>query len=77
VANYTLSVSQTIPGEIQYVLLGTVCAAFGDGMETTMIYQKEFQAEEQPSSAQVSCYCYQSPPGGKFPLHSHSYYEIS
>lgn len=42
-----------------------------------MIYQKEFQASEQPSSAHVSCFCYESNSNGNYPLHCHSYYEIS
>lgn len=42
-----------------------------------MIYQKEFQSAEQPSSTHVSCFCYHSHSSGNFPLHCHSYYEIS
>jgi AraC-like DNA-binding protein/quercetin dioxygenase-like cupin family protein len=42
-----------------------------------MIYQKEFQAAEQPSAAHVSCFCYESGSNGYYPLHCHSYYEIS
>jgi AraC-like DNA-binding protein/quercetin dioxygenase-like cupin family protein len=45
--------------------------------DKNMIFQKEFQAEEQPSSALVSCFCYQSASTGYYPLHCHSYYEIS
>lgn len=42
-----------------------------------MIYQKEFQATEQPSSTHVSCFCYESNSNGYYPLHCHSYYEIT
>jgi len=52
------------------------CATVGGGMETNMIYQKEFQASEQPSSTLVSCFCYESSSNGNYPLHCHSYYEI-
>lgn len=46
-------------------------------METNMIYQKEFQASEQPSTAHVSCFRYESSSTGYYSLHCHSYYEIS
>ncbi len=42
-----------------------------------MIYQKTFQANELPSKAHISCFKYSSREFDYYPIHSHSYYEIS
>lgn len=42
-----------------------------------MYFQKDFQAAEIPSKNHISCYRYASDEKGSFPLHCHSYYEIS
>ncbi|MGN1120487.1 MAG: AraC family transcriptional regulator [Oscillospiraceae bacterium] len=42
-----------------------------------MYFQKEFQQEELPEKNLTSCFFYNTPDDGSFPLHCHSYYEIS
>lgn len=42
-----------------------------------MIYQRTFQANELPSKAHISCFSYKSRDIDYYPVHSHSYYEIS
>lgn len=42
-----------------------------------MIYQKTFQADELPSKAHISCFRYKTRDFDYYPIHSHSYYEIS
>ncbi len=42
-----------------------------------LIYQKTFQADELPSKAHISCFRYSSRDFDYYPIHSHSYYEIS
>ncbi len=42
-----------------------------------MIYQKTFQANELPSRAHISCFKYKTRDFDYYPVHSHSYYEIS
>lgn len=42
-----------------------------------MIYQKTFQSDELPSKAHISCFKYSSRDFDYYPIHSHSYYEIS
>ena len=42
-----------------------------------MIFQNYFQAAEPPSKSLVSCYKYSTDENDFYPLHCHSYYEIS
>ena len=42
-----------------------------------MFFQKEFQQKELPERSHTSCFLYSTPDDGSFPLHCHSYYEIS
>lgn len=42
-----------------------------------MIYQSQFQRSEPPSKSHLSCSAYHSDENGNYPLHCHSYYEIS
>lgn len=42
-----------------------------------MYFQKSFQQEELPEKNLTSCFIYDTPTDGSFPLHCHSYYEIS
>ncbi len=42
-----------------------------------MIYQSQFQGSEPPSKSHLSCSAYRSDEKGNYPLHCHSYYEIS
>ncbi len=42
-----------------------------------MLYQSQFQRSEPPSKSHISCSAYASDEKGNYPLHCHSYYEIS
>ncbi len=42
-----------------------------------MLYQSQFQRSEPPSKSHISCSVYESDEKGNYPLHCHSYYEIS
>ncbi len=42
-----------------------------------MLYQSQFQRSEPPSKSHISCSTYTSDEKGNYPLHCHSYYEIS
>lgn len=42
-----------------------------------MIYQRNFQASELPSKVHISCYKYITRDFDYYPMHTHSYYEIS
>lgn len=42
-----------------------------------MFFQKSFQQEELPEKSRSSCFFYNTPANGSYPLHCHSYYELS
>jgi AraC-like DNA-binding protein len=42
-----------------------------------MNFQNTFQRGERPGQTMLSCYCYHGDKHGEYPLHCHSYYEIS
>lgn len=42
-----------------------------------MVFQKEFQSNDIPDRAHTSCEFYRTDENGSFPMHCHSYYELS
>ena len=42
-----------------------------------MLYQREFQNNEEPAKHHISCFGYETEADRQYPTHCHAYYEIS
>lgn len=58
-------------------ILSEICYTVAIKGVLIMVFQQEFQTADQPEKKHAACAVYHTSDDGSYPLHCHSYYEIS